>query len=69
MQENTKISHHVIIDEKALNNLRIIDTKEYEEHRGTYISVCCGSEEECKEFHSHYNEHFFYPLVEEEELY
>lgn len=68
-KEGKFITHHVIIDERMSNNLRVVDLEEYKMNEDTVVSVCSGSEEECNRFHSHYDEHVFYPMVELEELY
>lgn len=63
------VTHHVIIDERSINNLKVISHEELEINKETIVSIFCGTERECNNFDSHYTEHNFYPMIEMEELY
>ena len=67
MQNNEK--HVVIIDETTLNNLKVVSYSEKIIKYQNNADIFNGTEEKCLEFSSHFDEHFFYPIVDQEELY
>jgi len=64
----TTVTHHVIIDQKEVNNLRLLPHSEYVILSET-TTVCEGDYDYCCNFKNKFTEEIPYPLCDMEEEY